>query len=229
MPAGLESQTRGPTILSRMQSLLARLYDVHIEHQAQEFLVSDRRQLERLLGHEAANVSDEHVFIVPGDDGVSVGLFIERAVLERLSQHDPLESLSEQNLQDFCTALEGVSHFHYLLWSLSRGRGVSLLELELQAEVDKYTSALALLMQQRGGEFPHALHAAMFDRVSFVPQLDPEVRRRYEEANRHAARYCRSLDERFLRRRRSRPEAWVAELRQFFRAPHQQKLLAASR
>jgi hypothetical protein len=150
-------------------------------------------------------------------------------VLERLSRHDPLESLSERNLQDFCTALEGVSHFHYLLWSLGRGRGVSLLELELQAEVDKYASALALLMQQRGGEFPHALHAAMFDRVSYVPQLAPEERRRYEEANRHAARYCRSLDERFLRRRRCRPEAWVAELRQFFRFPHRQKLLAASR
>ncbi|HEY8540082.1 MAG TPA: hypothetical protein VIL28_14530 [Steroidobacteraceae bacterium] len=228
MLAGLESRVENPTILCRMQSLLARLYDAHIEHEPQEFLVSDRRRLAALLGPEAANVSDEHVFIVPGDDGVRVGLFIDREVLDRLSQHDPLEALSERNLQDFCTALEGVSHFHYLLWSLGRGRGVSLLELELQAEVDKYASALALLIQQRG-EFPHGLHAAMFDRVRYVPELDPQVRRRYEEANRHAARYCRSLDERFLRRRRSRPEAWVAELRQFFRFPHQQKLLAASR
>jgi hypothetical protein len=216
-------------ILQRMQSLLARLYDAHVEQDAEEFLISDRRRLATLLGPEAGEVSDEHVFIVEGADGVRVGLFIDSEVLSRLAAQNPLDALDEQNLQDFCTALEGVSHFHYLLWSLSRGREVSLLELELQAEVDKYASALTLLTQQRAGEFPRALHAMMFDRVSYVPQLEQTVRQRYEEANRHAARYCRDLDERFLRRRQSRPEAWVSELRRFFRCGHQQKLLAASR
>jgi hypothetical protein len=216
-------------ILLRMQSLLARLYDAHVEQDPQEFLISDRKQLATLLGPEAGEVSDEHVFIVEGADGVRVGLFIDGEVLSRLAAQNPLDALDEQNLQDFCTALEGVSHFHYLLWSLSRGREVSLLELELQAEVDKYASALTLLTQQRDGEFPRALHAMMFDRVSYVPQLEQTVRQRYEEANRHAARYCRDLDERFLRRRQSRPEAWVSELRRFFRCGHQQKLLAASR
>jgi hypothetical protein len=216
-------------ILLRMQSLLARLYDAHVEQDPQEFLISDRKQLATLLGPEAGEVSDEHVFIVEGADGVRVGLFIDGEVLSRLAAQNPLDALDEQNLQDFCTALEGVSHFHYLLWSLSRGREVSLLELELQAEVDKYASALTLLTQQRDGEFPRALHAMMFDRVSYVPQLEQTVRQRYEEANRHAARYCRDLDERFLRRRQSRPEAWVSELRRFFRCGHQQKLLAATR
>jgi hypothetical protein len=212
-----------------MQSLLARLYDAHVEHDPQEFLISDRRQLERILGAEARDVSDEHVFIVEGEDGIRVGLFIDREVLLRLARRDPLQALDETNLQDFCTALEGVSHFHYLLWSLHRGRAVSLLELELQAEVDKYASALTLLTRQRDGAFPRTLHAVMFERVRFVPQLQTSVQRRYEEANRHAARYCRDLDDRFLRGRRSRPEAWVSELRRFFRCPHQQKLLAASR
>lgn len=212
-----------------MQSLLARLYDAHVEHDPQEFLISDRRRLEAVLGAQACEVNDEHVFIVEEDEGVRVGLFIDRDVLERLEAQDPLESLSERNLQDFCTALEGVSHFHYLLWSLNRGRGVSLLELELQAEVDKYASALTLLLRQRDGEFPAALHAMMFDRVRFEPELQQAALQRYEAANRHAARYCRDLDERFLRGRRSRPEAWVSELRRFFRFPHQQKLLAATR
>jgi hypothetical protein len=192
-------------------------------------LISDRRELERLLGEGAAEGSDEHVFIVEDADGVRVGLFIDRDVLERLACKDPLEALDEQNLQDFCTALEGVSHFHYLLWSVGQGRGVSLLELELQAEVDKYASALTLLTRQHGGEFPHSLHAAMFDRVRYDAQLEANARHRYEAANRHAARFCRDLDERFLRRRQSRPEAWVSELRRFFRCSHQQKLLAASR
>ncbi len=212
-----------------MHGMLARLYDTYVESDPHEFLISDRRQLERLVGKGAAEGSDEHVFIVEDAEGVSVGLFIDRHVLDRLATADPLDALDEQNLQDFCTALEGVSHFHYLLWSLAQGRSVSLLELELQAEVDKYASALMLLTRQRDGEFPHALHAAMFDRVRFAPELETNARQRYEAANRHAARFCRDLDERFLRRRRSRPEAWVSELRRFFRCPHQQKLLAASR
>jgi hypothetical protein len=156
-------------------------------------------------------------------------LFIDAQVLNRLAQHDPLQSLSDENLQDFCTALEGVSHFHYLIWSLSRGRDVSLLELELQAEVDKYASALTLLTRQRDGAYPRTLHARLFDRVSYMPQLGETARHRYEAANRHAARYCRELDERFLRRRACRPEAWLTELRKFFRCGHQQKLLAATR
>jgi hypothetical protein len=216
-------------ILRRMQALLARLYDAHVEHEPQEFLISDRRDLERAIGPRARDVNDEHVFIVEEGSEVRVGLFIDREVLERLAQRDPLDRLDENNLQDFCTALEGVSHFHYLLWSLNRGREVSLLELELQAEVDKYAGALTLLTRQCGGQFPSTLHATMFDRVRFAPDLDTSERRRYEEANRHAARYCRDLDERFLKPRRSRPEAWVSELRRFFRFPHHQKLQAASR
>jgi hypothetical protein len=216
-------------ILRRMQALLARLYDAHVEHEPQEFLIADRRELERAIGSQARDVNDEHVFIVEEDGEVRVGLFIDREVLERLAQRDPLDRLDERNLQDFCTALEGVSHFHYLLWSLNRGREVSLLELELQAEVDKYAGALMLLTRQYGGQFPNTLHATMFDRVRFAPGLDVSERRRYEEANRHAARYCRDLDERFLKTRRSRPEAWVSELRRFFRSPHHQKLQAASR
>jgi hypothetical protein len=132
--------------------------------------------------------------------------------------------LDDGNLADYCTALEGVSHFHYLVWSLSRGRAVSLLELELQAEVDKYAVALALLTRQRAGDFPRALHARMFDAVRFFPQPDEVIRRRYELANRHAARYCRSLDERFLRPRQWRPDMWLAELRRFFRWGHQEKV-----
>lgn len=211
-------------ILRRMQALLARLYDAPVEHDVQDFLLTDRAELERLVGGQSEAVSDEQVIIVHQGDSVRIGLFIERDVLERLIQRDPLQSLGDDNLRDYCTALEGVSHFHYLMWRLARGRHVSLLELELQAEVDKYASALALLVEQSAGRFPGALHARLFHHIAFLPQLDNVSRHRYEEANRHAARYCRRLEERFLRCRQSRPEAWLGELRRFFRYGHQEKI-----
>jgi len=211
-------------ILRRMHTLLARLYDAPVEHDIQDFLVTDKDRLRELLGQHANTTTDEQVFLVEDEQGVRVGVFIDQSVLDRLNRHDPLRSLHEENLRDYCTALEGVSHFHYLMWSLSRCRSVSLLELELQAEVDKYASAVALFTRQRQGSFPDALHHRLFHAVSFVPGLDDISRRRYEEANRHAARYCRSLEERFLRPRHLRPERWLAELRRFFRCAHQEKI-----
>jgi len=211
-------------LLRRMQTLLAQLYDAPVREDVQDFVLSDRRRLRQAVGEQAAPETDEQVYVVEEEQGVRVGLFLDRGVLERLERRDPLAALDERNLQDFCTALEGVSHFHYLVWSLARGRNVSLLELELQAEVDKYATAVALLTRQQAGRFPQALHARMFHAVSFLPQLDEISRQRYEEANRHAARFCRSLEERFLRVRRQRPELWVAELRRFFRRSHQEKI-----
>jgi hypothetical protein len=211
-------------LLRRMQTLLAQLYDAPVREDVQDFVLSDRECLSEVVGEQAEHAGDERVFVVEEEQGVRLGLFIDREVLARLARRDPLEALDADNLPDYCTALEGVSHFHYLVWSLARGRNVSLLELELQAEVDKYATALALMTRQQSGRFPDALHARLFHAVSFLPQPDEISRHRYQEANRHAARFCRSLEEKFLRARRQRPELWVAELRRFFRWGHQEKI-----
>jgi hypothetical protein len=211
-------------ILSRLQALLARLYDAPVAHDVDDFVITDPERLERLAGVPARGQEDEQVVIARDESGVRVGVFIAEEVIARLCERDPLSVLDESNLGAFCTALEGVSHFHYLIWSLERGRDVSMLELEVQADVDKYVSALALLTQQRGGQFPEDLHARLFHHVTFMPQTDEAVQSRYVQANRHAAKFCRALDERFLRRRQAHPEAWLSELRRFFRLSHQGKL-----
>ena len=211
-------------LLRHMQTLLAQLYDAPVREDVQDFVLSDRHRLRAAVGEQAAAATDEQVYVVEEDQGVRLGVFLDGGVLARLARRDPLDALDEDNLADFCTALEGVSHFHYLVWSLARGRSVSLLELELQAEVDKYATAVALMTRQQAGRFPDALHARLFHAVSFLPQLDEISRRRYQEANRHAARFCRSLEERFMRVRRQRPELWLAELRRFFRRGHQEKI-----
>jgi hypothetical protein len=213
------------TVLRRMQESLAQLYDAPVEHNVDDYLLQDRTRVEQLTGADCT--ADEQVVLVEADDEVRVGVFIDPHVIARLECADPWQQLEDNNLQDYCTALEGVSHFHYLMWNLARSRSVTLLELELQADVDKYASALKLLTMQDAGAFPVSLHRRLFDRVGYLPQLNGEARRRYEDANRYAARFCRSLEERFLQRRRMRPEAWVTALRQFFRHGQQAKLREA--
>ena len=136
----------------------------------------------------------------------------------------PLRRLSEANLADFCTALEGISHFQYLVWCIGHRRQLSLLELELQGEVDKYAAAVCLLRQQGRADLPRGLQRRLFDEVRFVAGLSAELRQRYEEANHMAARFCQRLEQRFLRRQRFAPEAWLRTLREFYRRPHHQKL-----
>ena len=139
------------------------------------------------------------------DDGMELGLYLDASVLERLGRRCPLVALDESNLGDYCTALEGVSHFHYVTWSAGLDRRVSLLELELQAEVDKYASALSLLLAQREGRFPGELFQRLFEGCRLLPHLTAAERERYSEAHRCAARFCERLETRFLRRRQARP------------------------
>ena len=209
-------------ILREMQKLLAHYYDAPSDYDICDFLATDRTQVGL-----SAHSSDEQVLVAESRDGAQLRVFIDLQVLELLAEQNPLSNLNEDNLSDYCTAFEGVSHFHYLTWRIAKGLPVSLLELEVQAEVDKYAAAMILMTRQRGGSFPEHLHRRMFDRVTFVDGLDIESAERYRLANRKAASYCRRLDERYLRTRSKRPEAWLAELRHFYRCGHAEKVRRA--
>src|SRR6266403_1101540 len=164
-------------VLHGLQSLLGRLYDVELNYDIYDFLVTD-----------------------------------------------PVGALTETNLADYCTALEGVSHFVYSTWRLDRDLPVSLLELETQAEVDKYAVTVFLLADQQGGAYPAQVHARLFDRVSFDARLEPDQYHRYRTAHRCAAHYCRRLEHRFVSRGVARIEALVRELRKFYRLGSTAKL-----
>jgi hypothetical protein len=104
---------------------------------------------------------------------------------------------------------------------------VSLLELELQAEVDKYAVATCLFMQQGRGGFHAGLHRRLFSCVGYLPSLERAARQRYSEANRGAARFCRRNDERFLSCRRPSVAGWLIALRGLYRCGHHEKLRMA--
>jgi hypothetical protein len=215
-------------ILRELQGMLARLYDAPSEHDVADFLITDGRHAAALQGKALSPPTDEQLLLSQADGTLELSLYVDASVLQRLLQRCPLRGLDEVNLADYCTALEGVSHFHYVVWSAGHEREVSLLELELQAEVDKYASALRLMLMQREGAFPGELHGRLFGDVRLVPGLESEERSRYLEAHRCAARFCRRLEERFLRGRMPRPDRLLAELRGFYRLGRQAKLRHAA-
>lgn len=215
-------------VLRALQSLLGRLYDVEPPYDVYDFLVTDRREVAGARPQNDGRVLEESLLLAETADGAGVALYLDPGLLSRLEAADPHLALTEMNLQDYCTALEGVSHFLYSTWALDRDSPVSLLELETQAEVDKYAVTVFLLSGQQGGaSYPAQVHARLFDRVSFDARLEPQQYERYRTAHRCAANYCRRLERRFVSRGVARTEAMVRELRSFYRLRHSAKLRCA--
>ena len=212
-------------VLRDLQNLLGRLYDVDITYDVCDFLVTDRSAMSCADRGDEKRDLDEELLIAETADGAGLALYIDAALLRRLEAADPHRALDESNLADYCTALEGVSHFVYSAWGLERDLPVSLLELETQAEVDKYVVTVFLLAEQLGGgRYPRQVHPRLFDRVSFDARLQPDQFERYRTAHRCAAHYCRRLERRFVNRGKARVEAMLRELRGFYRLRHAAKL-----
>lgn len=213
-------------VLRALQTLLSRLYDVDLDYDVYDFLVTDRRALAGVTPENDRRAPEEELLLVEAGDGAAVGvaLYIDPSVLKRLEESDPFGELTEANLADYCTALEGVSHFLYCAWRLGGDAPVSLLELETQAEVDKYAATVFLVADQQGGRYPAQVHARLFDRVTFDSRLEPEQYDRYRTAHRCAASYCRRLESKFVSRGKARTEALVRELRKFYRLGSTAKL-----
>jgi hypothetical protein len=212
-------------VLRGLQTLLGRLYDVELSHDVYDFLVTDRHAVGASSNEQ--RTLDEELLLAETTDGAGAGvaLYLDPELLSRLEAADPHDALTESNLADYCTALEGVSHFVYSTWGLERDMPVSLLELETQAEVDKYAVTVFLLAgQQEGQSYPAHVHARLFDRISFDVRLEPDQYERYRTAHDLAARYCRRLEQRFVNRGKPKIEAMVRELRSFYRLRHAAKL-----
>jgi hypothetical protein len=208
-------------LLERLQSMIERTYALDNAHSVSRFLVTNPDLLAGLGLAPAGGPCAERVLVAEDDGGMDLAVYLESELLERLAGTDPLEDLHDDNLGDFLTALEGVSHFVYLVWNAMLGKQVTLLELELQAEVDKFVVAAQLLSRQRGG-VPPALHDRLFRHFRLVPGLDGEQRRRYLDASRYASDYCRMLARRFMARDSDRQ--MTPELRHFYRLTQRGKL-----
>jgi hypothetical protein len=202
-------------ILKRIQELIGGIYDVSIAHDVYDFLVTDRLRLPAAV---RSHPTDEQLVVASAGSGeIGVSLYLDPALLERLAQADPLQSLHEGNVADYWTALEGVSHFVYLAWNSGHDKPVSLLELELQAEIDKYVASYWLLKRQLPERFPAELMRLLFERTRIDPTLAAGRADIYRRASLYAERFCRRI-ERALRERGASTEREVlTELRRFYR------------
>ena len=209
-------------LLNRLQQLISRTYDLDAQPAVADYVITCPT-LARSLGlPAAAAASPEQVLVADDGDTLNLAVYLDEALLSRLREENPLESLHDGNLADFWMALEGVSHFTFLAWSAAWRRQTSRFELELQAEIDKFVLTAILVASQFGGRVPGRLHEWLFDRPRQADHLDASERELYGDANRFAAQYCRGLMNGFLGA--GADEALMPELRRFYRLSRARKL-----
>jgi hypothetical protein len=205
-------------VLSGLQDELEAIYGVEAPARVNAFVI-DRDRWARLSGNGAP---EELVVRQEGDD-LEVGLYLEDDVLEALVRPGVWD---HARLGAHCQAVEGVSHFVYLTHRASVPRPTSRLELELQAEVDKYVTVLLRLWRAGRREGSEALRRMLFERVSYRENLTPEARATYEKANVLARTYCRFLEARYVLR--GSFGGLLADIRRLYRLGAGEKLSHAA-
>jgi len=200
-------------MVNRLQEHLEAIYGTRCQVRAEDFVVKDPALAQRLGGTGRA---DEELLVQQDEEGLELALCFAPGLLARLSAYEegPVQRLLERELDGYCQVAEGVSHFLYLAHCAAQEQRVSLLELEAQAEVDKFALCLLHRWGDGAGAWAEELLARLFDRVRYREQLAPEERWRYQEANRLSRSYCRSLMGHVTARRL---ESLLRELRYAYR------------
>jgi hypothetical protein len=207
--------------LASLQGALAEIYDLAATPDVAQFLMTDRTSVACIRG---ARNSEEQLFVAQDDDVLSLALYIDATVLQRLASRDPFAALTADNLGDYLTVAEGVSHFVYVAWNAGFDKPVTLLELELQAEVDKYVLCAWLLREQGAGRFPRELHRVLFERARIDAAAAGSRVRLYHTASCYAGRFCRRVAASLARGSRGATRELLAELRRFYRWGNARKM-----
>lgn len=207
-------------MISNLQKHLTDIYQVDPGFEVTDFLVTDPG-LARLLGCDAlVPNTDESVLLSQDEEGLALSLYLDGEVIARLTRDNPMEGLRAEQLDDLCKVIEGISHFNYIVVRAREDKAVTLLELEMQAEVDKFVGTWLMALDQQDFDFARRLHGWLFDRVSFNPDLNPDQLERYRAANDFAGRFCHGLRERLKRDNLK----GMHELRHFYRLSQADKI-----
>jgi hypothetical protein len=224
------------SLLEQVRGLLERSYD----HQTAclgslaPFLLGDEGYRRLVHGREvvqavrsgAGSAGARLLIRQHHDGGLRVSLYYPDHLIRALERHDPSRRLGVHNVDAFATFVEELDH---LLLLAARSRGgppLSMLEMELHANVSKELVLRYFLARLEGVQRLQSTAVAwvrfhLFEKRRFSDP-DPAIRRRYEDATRYAVRYLRHLDALAPRRR-------LRSLRQFSRMSAQAKLRAIER
>lgn len=172
-------------MLNKLQRLLESVYRIEPGPDVRAFLLTDPVVADALCPDGDPVSAREALLVRESGGDLELSLYLDAEDLQAtISQESP-------GLDSLMRVAEGVSHFVLLTWRAQRDLQVSRLEMELQAEVDKFL--VGLIAQVADAD---ELIDQLFVRARLRDDLDPDDARRYRDASELAHAYCRSLPQR---------------------------------
>ena len=166
--------------------------------------------------------NDERLLIAEHESGIDLSLYISADVMNHLDNTHPLELLEKGKYVEFCLMLEGVSHFLYVVWNAHHQKKVTLLEMELQAEIDKFIMMQSLLDSESCRDDVICLQTWLFETNGFDEMLTESELERYKQANHYAGKYCMNLQQQY--KLQGLNNDLLKELRRFYRLVQEDKM-----
>jgi hypothetical protein len=209
-------------MLGRLQKGLQDIYRLDLDVDVEDFVSCDK---DLAAAHDPTTERREMLLVSqqPDEEDVGIALYIDRAIITRLEQSHPARWILGDQFDAYCVGLEGVSHFVYLAFHGGRGRPVTELELELQAEVDKFVScSLAVRRLKDAGRLVGVIRRRLFADPCYIDGAGSERGERYRLANNLAARYTARLERLYLAQ--SRIVEMLREVRRFYRLTQREKI-----
>jgi len=185
------------SLLESVRGLIARTYRIRCGlEEIGPFVIGDRG-LRRLYvapggGHVVSSALGEgaRTLVRETEGGVAACVYFPDAMIRQLEIFPPQHGVCDENVDAFSTFVEEIDHLLVIAERALGGRPVSLFELELHANVSKYL-VLARFLAGREDRLLEGrrawLRGRLFDGVAY-DEPDPEVRSRYRDAARWAAR-----------------------------------------
>jgi len=207
--------------LSDLQTTLQSIYEIETCHRVQDFVIHDVEMVEHLDQSYNRRDIPEKLLIQEDNSNLNISLYLDSRLIECLNQAGPTLLADDPGIVDFWTVLEGVSHFLYVIHRAEFDHEFSLLELELQAEIDKYVIASYFSPDPRQSSLWN-LYDRLYSSWKLDDQLESHERERYYLASTMAARFARDLARRQLAG--EDPGKTTRQLRRFYRLSHHQKL-----
>ncbi|MFN7975888.1 MAG: hypothetical protein U0166_26715 [Acidobacteriota bacterium] len=206
-----------PSLLEIVQNVIVKLYDLDPRLPgAERFLIGDdgRRRFygdARIVEVVRSDAFPAQVLVRPSEgEELRVSIYLPDAIIGRLEEHDPTRALHEDNIDAFLCFVEEIDHFLLIASKWSRRRTVTLLELELHANVTKHFVARHFLRRQLGvlpAQAALFLAYHLFHKRDFS-DADDAVRARYADARRLGVQYLRYLETLDAARRLRELRAW---------------------
>jgi hypothetical protein len=166
--------------VAEIERHLRTFYPLNIEVSAKDYILSPNFSHDSIENKRAAVVSIEC------DGYQNIGIYFSQAFIDQHAEATPKNLITTKSLDSHCAIIEEVSHFHLLAHRTLCDQPVTRLELETQAEIDKFLICATMLFEQTGDSHFQSLARCIYDQSTIT---DLEHQSIYWNATRFAAKF----------------------------------------